>query len=205
MALKVIVEPVVEPVSIEDAKAHLRIDSGFTEDDGYVSALVASARRFAENFTGALFVQRTCQLTVDYFPVSRTEALILPTGPAQSISSVTYKDEDGVQQIWDSGAYILDDDVKVPRILPAYDQAWPLARCETNAVTVEFIAGYAPVGGVIDDAAYRAGVPSDIGHAIKMLIGHWYENRMEVVVGTTTAQVPMASLDLLWPYKIKEF
>jgi len=43
-------QPTTEPVSIAEAKAHLRIDSASTGDDAYINALVMAAREIAERY-----------------------------------------------------------------------------------------------------------------------------------------------------------
>ena len=42
--------------------------------------------------------------------------------------------------------------------------------------------------------------PADIQQAVKLLVGHWFENRESVVVGTTAAEVPMSVQMLLSPH-----
>ncbi len=42
---------------------------------------------------------------------------------------------------------------------------------------------------------------ADLTAAMLLLIGHWYENRESVVVGTITAELPMAVEALIGPYR----
>ena len=200
MTLTVVTQPPAEPVELAEAKTHLRVD--FDDHDDYIEGLVKAARRFAENHTGTVFIERTLKYTIDAFPELSSEAIIVPVAPIQSISSIIYTDTDGNEQTWSSDNYILDPDDKRPRILPAYEQDWPDTRDQINAVQITMKAGYAPLGSPLD---YRTAVPDDIRHALKMLIGHWYEHGADVAMGTTVVQVPMASLSLLWDYKIKAF
>ena len=46
MALVLVTGPETEPVSKEEAKAHLRVDG--TDDDAYITALIVTARRHVE-------------------------------------------------------------------------------------------------------------------------------------------------------------
>ncbi|KPX09496.1 hypothetical protein ALO75_200090 [Pseudomonas syringae pv. coryli] len=38
----------------------------------------------------------------------------------------------------------------------------------------------------------------DVQQAVLLLVGHWYANREAVVIGTITAEVPLAVERLLW-------
>lgn len=55
-----------EPVTLEEAKAHLRVD--FTEDDTLITSLVAAAREQAENYICAPIRCRTETKTTKGFP-----------------------------------------------------------------------------------------------------------------------------------------
>lgn len=48
--------PSAEPLSLADAKLHLRVDADITEDDGLIAALIVTARQQA----GALRIVMLC-------------------------------------------------------------------------------------------------------------------------------------------------
>ena len=50
-------QPETEPVSLDDAKAHLRIDHD--ADDDVIARLISVARMMAEEYTGRAFIRRT--------------------------------------------------------------------------------------------------------------------------------------------------
>jgi len=191
MTLSVVTEAAAEVLTQAEAKDHLR-ETGNAEDT-FIDGLIKAATRYAENYTGSVFVTRTLKWTIDDFPRNSETALILPSGPVESITSIVYTDTDGISQTWDSGKYLLDKNFYRPRIMPAYNESWPSdVRDQMNAVEITFSAGYDTDG---DD------LPEDIKHAIKLIIGHWYENRQAVVMGSNLQQVPMAATSLLEPYK----
>ena len=68
---------------------------------------------------------------------------------------------------------------KPARIVEAFNQIWPNTRRVPNAVTVTYVAGYGTA---------RTDVPGTIKSAMKLLMGHWFENREEVVLLNTIAQ-----------------
>jgi hypothetical protein len=61
------------------------------------------------------------------------------------------------------------------RLTPIYGGSWPQTQDVINAFTVRFTAGYGTTA---------ASVPYDVKAAIKLLIGHLYENREAVIVGS---------------------
>lgn len=180
-SLQVSSEPAVEPVSTAEAKAHMRVD--VSDDDTLIDAYIKAARIRLEEDTGRALITQTLVVKLDDFPLYENTALLLPRPPLQSVTSITYIDEDGVQQTWDSSKYIVDTGSEPARITPAYDEVWPSARDQINAVTITYVAGYG-------DAA--TDVPSDLIQAVKMLAAHWYEHREEVAIGVSVSSVPMA-------------
>lgn len=173
MALKRITAPTVLPVSVAEAKAHLRVDT--TDDDALITALIWDATEAAEQNTGRVMTPQTWTLTLDEFP----EALQLTRPPVISVTSVAYVDLDGTSQTLAGSAYSLDtaDDFGFAYIVPAYGTTWPDTRDQINAVTVVYQAGYA-------DAA---SVPAPIKQWILLQVGAMFENREAEVVGSGSA------------------
>lgn len=189
MALVLVTPPAEEPVSLDEAKAHLRVDHD--TDDDLITALIAAARQFAETFTRRAFVTQTWRLELDAFPAE----IRLPRSPIQAVTSVQYVDEAGSTQTLGSSLYVLDKATEPARLIPAYDQSWPAARNFTAALKVTYTAGYG-------DAA---AVPQAIKQALLLLIGHWYERREAVSVAAPPAEMPMAVDALLWQHRLYEF
>jgi uncharacterized phiE125 gp8 family phage protein len=73
------------------------------------------------------------------------------------------------------------------QIAPAYGGVWPYAAEVPAAVVYRIVCGYGS----------GASVPAELLHAIRLIVGHWYENREEVVVGTITATIPRGAQALL--------
>ncbi|CAB4152371.1 Phage conserved hypothetical protein [uncultured Caudovirales phage] len=187
-ALQVSVGPNQEPVSLAEARAHLRVD-GY-DDDATIAALIIAARTHVESITARALCTQTLVMSFDDF--EDDEYLELPRSPAQSVTSITYIDANGTTQTWSAANYKLDGHSFPARISPAYGYTFPVARDELNSCTVTYVAGY---GG-------SHLVPEPIKQAILLLVGAWFENREAVLTGTIVATLPFAVDALLAPYRV---
>jgi uncharacterized phiE125 gp8 family phage protein len=194
--------PSVEPVSLDEARTHLRIDPDMTDDDALIGRLIAAARQYAETLTGRSFITQSWRLVLDAFPC----CLELERGPVQSISSLVYRDMSGTPQplAWDAaangiqrasdGSLVADLSALPARIAPAFGRIWPIALPEIGAVAVNYSAGYG------SDAT---AVPDGIKQWMLLRIGSLYEFRAEVVAERSIKVDPMPFFDgLLDPYRV---
>lgn len=191
MSLSLVTAPLVEPVTVTEAQAHLRVTDDV--DLAQIDAWIVAAREYCENYTHRAFISQTWDLKFDgSFPEGDIE---LPMPPVSSITSITYVDTAGATQTWAAANYITDlpagPRANVARISPAYGVSYPSTRDQINAATVRFICGY---------GATTASVPFGIKAAMLLLIGHWYENRASIVVGSASP-LPDGVAALLWPFK----
>jgi uncharacterized phiE125 gp8 family phage protein len=185
VSLSVITPPASEPVTLSEAKAHLRVE--VSTDDALITALIAAAREHAEAVTARAFLPQTLEARWDEWPTT----LALPRAPVASVSSVKYLDADGVEQTLSGQDYRVDLASIPPRITPTYGTLWPEAQAVTGAVAVRFVAGYANAGAV----------PAAIKQAMLLLVAHLYENRAAAVERALTT-APLAYDALLAPYRI---
>lgn len=182
----------VEPISLSEAKAHLRIDS--TAEDAYISGLIVAAREMAEAYTARSFITSTFTMKVNDFPVG--EGVIrIPRTPLGSVSSIQYIDANGSTQTLSTDVYeVLSDDTRACVVLKP-GQVWPSARFEQyEAVTITFTAGY----GVASTA-----VPQAARSAMFLIIGNLFENR-EGVTHQVMRTLPMGVKTLLDTVAVRE-
>lgn len=168
MTLKLITPATTLPVSLAEAKAHLRVDAA--DDDTLISAMLGAATQMAEQATGRALMPQTWLLSLDGF----ADVLELTRVPVASVTSVVYDDASGTPQTLANSNYTLSnaDDFGIARLTCAYSKSWPATRAQVNAVRVTYVAGYA-------DAA---SVPESIKSWIKLAIGSMFENRQSEVI-----------------------
>lgn len=138
MGIRITVAPTVEPVTLAEAKLHLRVD--VADDDALITRLISAAREQCEQELDRAVAPQTVQLLLDAFPAG---AILLPKGPVTAITSVQYVDTAGATQTIGSSNYALDDAQVDAWLLPAYGYDWPATRDEANAVRVTYTAGWA--------------------------------------------------------------
>lgn len=180
------------PISVAEAKAHARVDG--TGEDGQFTAWVAAAVAEGERIaSGRAFVAQTWNWTLDRFPGG--PCLELPLAPLVSVASVTYVDDAGVNQTWDSADYQVDTKTTPARLAPVYGGSWPTTRAQTlGAVTIQFIAGWA-------DAA---SVPNDIKQGLLMMVGAWHAEREGANLNMVFRQLDTAR-SLILNYRVRGF
>lgn len=187
--LKLITAPAAEPVT--EAEVITRTGIGDNVASADTTALIKSARTWAEEFCGRAFVTQTWEKRLDAFPAE----IELARGPVQSITSVKYVDTDGVLQTLASSEYTLDDYEQNGIIYPAYGVTWPSTRDEPNAVRVQFVAGYGAASAV----------PEPIKNAIILIVGQSFRSQPSIESGLYPSSVPNAAKEMLQPYRILRF
>lgn len=165
--------PSPEPLSLEQAKAQLRVDG--SEEDALISQLIAAARSHVENACGARFAPRSgVVLKCDAF----ADMERLPEAPVASVASITYTDTAGATQTLASSVYELRADGVEAAIVLKPDQHWPAIQ-PGSRITVTAAIGYQVP-------------PAEVQLAMAMLTAHFYDNRSAVVLGETAAEYPFA-------------
>ncbi len=178
-SIRRITEPTIEPVSIAEAKAHLRVDADFTDDDLYIQSLISAARYHVETVSDRTLVRSQWQLKFDHFPSWDLE---LPRPPiATGQISVTYVPSGASAPV--AFTNFREDRDSTPAVIrPQWNGTWPTCRGAENDVTVTYWAGYGDS---------TTSVPAPARHAILMLVAHWYGTREAVIQGGMNP-VPMA-------------
>lgn len=181
MKYAVTTAPTVEPVTISEAKAHLRTLPGdVSEDDTIIIPLITAAREYCENITGRALATQTIQAYPETWGLWR-----LPRPPLAAVTSVKYYDTGGAEHILAATGYQVDTVDGQILVLEA-----PSATLrDLNPIEVEYAAGYTTC-------------PKTIRQAMLLLIGHWYVNREAVVVGQVSTEVQITVDRLLRQWKV---
>ena len=187
------VAPVMEPISLTEAKAHLRVTESV--DDTYIADLITMATRVAQVWQNRQLVNATWVAKYDRFPRSDDDPIPLPYPPLVSVASITYLDTDGNSQTWATTEYNVHIGALRGLVKTAFEKSYPDTRDTPEAVTVQFVAGY---------GAAATDVPYTTRQGIKLLVSQFFEHREPVIVGVMPASVPMSASWLLDMEKVLE-
>ena len=178
MALKIVTAPAVEPVTLAEAKLHLRVDG--TDQDTLIAGLIQAAREHLETvILGRALVTQTLEYVVSRFPCWE---MPLPRPPLQSVTTVKYTDSLNAEHTLSNTLYCLNIDRSPGLLTPAYGKSWPTATlAPTGAIRIRYVAGY----------GLAAAVPQAFKQAILLLVGHLYANR-ELTSAQALTVVPLA-------------
>ena len=180
------VAPINEVLELAEAKDFMRILE--IDDDSQITAMILSAREYAENYTNRQFITATYELYSDCF----IQDMQLPKSPIQSITSVEYMDEDGVYQTLSTDDYYIYGENGVSKI---YFEDMPTHKDRKNAIKITFVAGYG------DNSSY---VPSGIKSYLLVMTSTLYENREQYIVGVSIDTMANPLLDkMLMMYKVR--
>jgi uncharacterized phiE125 gp8 family phage protein len=193
MALQLISAPAIEPVTLTEAKAHLRVE--ISDDDTYITALIVAARERAEGFLRRALITRTYDLYLDDFPAAGS--IPLPKPPLQTVLSVKYIDANSVTQTLTENTDYIVDRISEPGwiVLPS-GLSWPTTKDVIASVIIRFKAGYG-------DTA--ASLPEVFKLAIKHMALGWYDVREPYGDATKLSPLPAAAEALLSPWRFYEF
>ncbi len=210
-SLRVVQPPTVEPLSLADARKHLRVD--YTDDDDLIAQLITTARMLVEQHLGRVLITQTLLWTMSQDPPSGALPLLpmpllvlpvilsapqvmngpleLPRCPVQSVTSVAQAATDGTVTTLVAGTdYIPDLALDPARIR----LQWANVPRYMQHLQVTFVAGYGADG---------TAVPAPLIAAIKLWLAFLYEQRGDTA--NTAGDPPRAIEWLLAPYKVQFF
>jgi uncharacterized phiE125 gp8 family phage protein len=188
MTLKLKTAPSTTPITLAEAKAHLRVDH--TDEDTLIQTLLDAAVSHFDGYTGILgrcMISQVWELYYDAFPSGDMQ---VPLGNIISIDTVEYVDPaTEIYTTWADTNYEVDEKSVEGWIVPI--DTWPTAMETTNAVRVTFTAGF---------GSAAASVPAAIRAALLLMIGHLYKNR-EAITDAAMAELPMGVRALIDPFR----
>jgi uncharacterized phiE125 gp8 family phage protein len=187
MSLILLAGPAAEPITLAEAKAHLRVDGA--AEDALIASLIITSRLHIEAALGLALITQSWSYRLDAWP--KGGIVGLPIRPLQSITAVRVTDSAGTAETIEPARYLLDGASLPPRLLPAASPL-PQPAVRWQGIAIDLVAGF---------GASAASVPAPIRQALLLLVAHWFERRDPVVEHAMT-RVPDSVSDLLGPYRM---
>lgn len=154
--LERVTAPVEEPVTLDEAKLYLRVDT--TKDDTLIGDLIVAARMVAEGWLRRSLISQSWKMAFDG---GIAGSVGLAMGPVSAITGVTVVNQDGGSRTLDGGSYWLN---------AARSALVTGGAVMGFRVEVTYVAGY----GADTDA-----VPRPIKQGMLSHIGAMYDHRGE--------------------------
>jgi len=167
--------PSSEPITLAQAKAQLRVESDFTDDDTWITSAITVVREQVEALTNRALMPQTLELAVSEF----SDEIQLPKPPYSSLSSIQYYDEDNSLQTLSTDYYMVNDFVEPAVIAKKFNQTYPSVYDRQDAIRIHFSCGYADADSV----------PWSVKQAMLMLITDLYDNRSATTNHGNTVKV----------------
>jgi hypothetical protein len=195
LELVVGVPPAVEPISLDEGRRHLRLDTAGNPpthpDDDLVLGWITAAREYVEQETGLSLVtasktdyrdswqgsssRHRTSLETGFHPMgsplwwglsSGRLSFVLVHAPVISVEEIRYLDADGEEQVLPPDQYRLTPDGVLMRVEQAVGVAWPATYFGAHGVVqIDYTAGFS------------GPIPEALRTAIKLMLGVYYENR----------------------------
>lgn len=188
MTVTLLTGPALEPVSLIDVKAHLRVDHD--DDDQLLTAAIVSARVHVETATRRVLIAQAWRIHLDRWP--RKRIFRVPVAPLIAVDAIRIRDGEGGATVVDADDYEVDAAAAPGRLVLAASAPAPVGRA-VNGIEIDVTAGYGPT--TLD-------VPSPLRHAVMMLVAHWYEHRGAVGHDRAGETPPLGFASLIAPYRI---
>jgi len=200
-------EPTSYPVTLAEAKAHLRIDHSI--EDSLIDSLIASATRWAEDYCDRTFchTQYTMRLdsfygeigspvqfglkadgnniegrqgTVPNLDIELPRPPMVQTGTATAITITYTPSVSGTTATLSATEYRVDRTGTPGVCRPLYGKTWPSHLVDQNSTTVTWWGGYSSDG---------TSVPAPVKSAVLMIVAHLWRNR-EMTAEAALNEVP---------------
>jgi uncharacterized phiE125 gp8 family phage protein len=175
--------PAVEPVTLAEMRAYLRLDDG--GEDDLVAALVKAARLLVEAACGRQLVEQTWRLVLDRWPSGRI--VRLPLSPLIRVERVRVFDATGSATDLAPALYRAEGASDPPRVV--VESAAPEPGLAAEGIHLDIVVGFGPAA---------ADVPAPLAQAVRLLVARWFENRGDSL-GDTALPPDVAAL--VAPYR----
>ena len=207
LAYKEVSQPAAEPVTLQQAKQHLRVDD--SSDDDLILGYIFAARAMVEKLMNRSVFNRKMKMTLDFFPwpgwetvtgsshdaylgwYFRSLSIRLPKPATFSVEAISYLGDDLQPIVIAPSNYVVDLISEPARIFPAPGYTWPYQnQYVPGQVIIDFTSGTYGDGVDVNTC------PQTIVMAILLIVGHFYRNR-EASSAEALKTIPLGVAELL--------
>lgn len=184
MPAVLIEEPLIEPLTLTEAKAFLRVEH--TAEDELIGALIKAARCAVEAATRRALITQGFRIVLDCWPQSGR--INSPVSPLRSVTAARVRALDGSASDVALSVFTLDT-ISSPGVIGFDRGAVAEPGQRIAGIEIEITAGYGETA---------ASVPEPLRQATRLLIARDYEQRDKIESG----KLPDAVAALIAPYRV---
>jgi uncharacterized phiE125 gp8 family phage protein len=184
--------PAIEPVSVAEARDHLRVD--IDTDDLLIYNMIAAAREYVEIYCNRSFAKHAYRADIAGFE----NQMRLPGKPIQSVTHIKYYSSasPSVLTTLATSNYQLHRDV----VSLSYGGTWPAVYPRPDGVQITYQCGYSDLASPSEDTV--ANTPKSVRQAILLTVGDLYENREGQIIYPGQVQENKTVKMLLAAYRV---
>lgn len=175
--------PQLEPVSLVEAKAWLRVDGA--EEDNLIQALIVSARLVIEAEIGRVLVAQNWRMVGDAWPSG--ELIPVKIGKVISVAGGRVFPADGAPELMTSADFSIERGLERDAVLPKRKPAPGRLR---GGIEIDLRLGFGEMG---------SDVPEPLRLAVKHLVTQTFEKRGDMA--ETGRGLPPVVMALLQPFR----
>jgi len=182
------IPPALEPLSLPEVKAHLKVDTIL--DDDLLTRLILTARQQVESLIDKVLISQSWKIYLDNWPADGE--IKLPVCPVMQVDDLRTYSADDIAAVVDPSHYYVDLAATPQRLVLRGSRTWLKPGRSVNGIEIEVTAGYGSDGD---------SVPAPLREAMLLLIAQWYENRQPDCESHPSTPVPAILQQLFAPYK----
>jgi uncharacterized phiE125 gp8 family phage protein len=186
MSLILSTPPALEPLTLAEVKAHLRVVHA--DDDDFIAKLIVAARRQVEARTALRLLSQVWRITLDCWPDDGI--VLLPLTPVMSVDDVKVFSADDISAGIDPSHYFVDVAALPPRLAFRQSRVPPQPGRIINGIEITLTAGF---------GATAAAVPQELKQAMLLMIASWFAHRGD----DGDHSLPLLAQELLRSFRVR--
>lgn len=183
MNFKRLTYPTTTVITLDEAKAHLRVTT--TDEDSLIMDCVRQATNLIELETNQVFLSGSCVYYLDTNEFTSYKEVKIWAYPINEITAIKYLDINGIEQIFSTTNYSVDISDSPIRILPT---TTPTCKANTlNTIRIYCNLGYNNIDNI----------DSELIGWIKIFTAFFYQTRQPEYTGYTVSEIAIKYKDAL--------